>query len=496
MALWIDRKSGWPSRQQWFDYALIGVLLLTIGNGLVMWAERIVPSGTAALIVATVPVWILVLEGLRPHGAPWTARVWVGTVIGLAGRGARGAAGAGDGLAATGSRSWGCSSPVSRGRSARSTRSRCRRSCRSSRRRRSRCSPARSRSARCRGSWARTPRRLAAASPRAWGAFAYLIVVGSLVGFTAFAYCLNELPATTVGTYAYVNPVVAVFLGWLILGESLTPGLLAGGALIVLSVVLTTLRKRCRGNSGILERVLQRQRRRPIVLTRYSSCIISPRGRDRRHRRVQGLVRGPFDRRAGIGLQGVVTLLEGGGVSLGFPYSSARQGSRYGLRELRIQHQGRPYRVLYAFDPERQAVLLLGGDKTGYDRFYEEYVPKAEVIWERYLAERGREERSDVMAVHRFKDLKHKMSRERQERLRADARAELLEMDLRGLRELLGKTQEELAALLERSQSQVSETERRQDVLLSTLRSYVKALGGELEVIANFGDKRIRLHSA
>jgi transcriptional regulator with XRE-family HTH domain len=64
------------------------------------------------------------------------------------------------------------------------------------------------------------------------------------------------------------------------------------------------------------------------------------------------------------------------------------------------------------------------------------------------------------------------------------------------LRELLGKTQEELAALLERSQGQVSETERRQDVRLSTLRSCVKALGGELEVIANFGDKRIRLHSA
>lgn len=83
----------------------------------------------------------------------------------------------------------------------------------------------------------------------------------------------------------------------------------------------------------------------------------------------------------------VVTLLQGRGVSLGFPYSSAIQGSRYGMRELRIQHQGRPYRVLYAFDVERQAVLLLGGDKTGNDRFYEEYVPKAEVIWERYLAE-------------------------------------------------------------------------------------------------------------
>ena len=85
---------------------------------------------------------------------------------------------------------------------------------------------------------------MAEASPRAWGGLAYLVVFGSLVGFTAFAYCLNELPATTVGTYAYVNPVVAVFLGWLILGEALTPGLVTGGVLIVLSVVLTTLRKR------------------------------------------------------------------------------------------------------------------------------------------------------------------------------------------------------------------------------------------------------------
>ncbi len=99
------------------------------------------------------------------------------------------------------------------------------------------------------------------------------------------------------------------------------------------------------------------------------------------------------------------------------------------------------------------------------------------------------------MAVRRFADLKHKMSPERRERIRKEATAELLEMDLRGLRELVGKTQEEVAALLERSQGQVSETERRQDVLLSTLRNYVKALGGRLEIIAVFGDKRIRLHS-
>ena len=70
---------------------------------------------------------------------------------------------------------------------------------------------------------------MAAASARAWGGVGYLVVFGSLVGFTAFAYCLNELPATTVGTYAYVNPMVAVALGALVLGEPLTPGLLAGG---------------------------------------------------------------------------------------------------------------------------------------------------------------------------------------------------------------------------------------------------------------------------
>jgi hypothetical protein len=82
----------------------------------------------------------------------------------------------------------------------------------------------------------------------------------------------------------------------------------------------------------------------------------------------------------------VVTLLEERGVALGFPYSSALEGSRYALRELRIQHQGRPYRVFYGFDPHREAVLLLGGDKTGRDRFYEEETPRADALWEAYLS--------------------------------------------------------------------------------------------------------------
>ncbi len=83
----------------------------------------------------------------------------------------------------------------------------------------------------------------------------------------------------------------------------------------------------------------------------------------------------------------VVDLLAARGVSLGFPYSSEIKGSRYALRELRVQSGGKPLRILYAFDPKRQAVLLLGADKTGTDdeRFYEIRIPKAESLWQEYL---------------------------------------------------------------------------------------------------------------
>jgi hypothetical protein len=76
----------------------------------------------------------------------------------------------------------------------------------------------------------------------------------------------------------------------------------------------------------------------------------------------------------------VVGLLEARGTVLGFPYTSAITSSQYPLRELRIQ---------CAFDPKRQAVLLIGGDKTGDERFYDRMVPKAEAIWEQYLQEQG-----------------------------------------------------------------------------------------------------------
>jgi hypothetical protein len=78
-------------------------------------------------------------------------------------------------------------------------------------------------------------------------------------------------------------------------------------------------------------------------------------------------------------------MLEMWGPTLPFPYGSALKGSKLSLRELRVQSGGKPLRVFYAFDPIRQAVLLLGGDKTGDGRFYDRLIPKAEKIFEVYL---------------------------------------------------------------------------------------------------------------
>jgi hypothetical protein len=87
-----------------------------------------------------------------------------------------------------------------------------------------------------------------------------------------------------------------------------------------------------------------------------------------------------------------VDYLELKGIALGYPQSSDVRGSRHKqMRELRIQHKGRPYRVLYAFDPRRTAILLLGGDKTGDDRWYEKNVPIADDRYDEYLEELRRE---------------------------------------------------------------------------------------------------------
>src|ERR1019366_1104435 len=84
-----------------------------------------------------------------------------------------------------------------------------------------------------------------------------------------------------------------------------------------------------------------------------------------------------------------VGLLEAYGVTLPFPHSSSIEGASFALRELRTQVRGDPLRTLCVFDPLRQAVLLIGGDKTGDDRFYERMIPIAERIWHDYLEETG-----------------------------------------------------------------------------------------------------------
>jgi hypothetical protein len=91
-----------------------------------------------------------------------------------------------------------------------------------------------------------------------------------------------------------------------------------------------------------------------------------------------------------ITIRAKVLLLESHGPALSRPHADVIHGSHYpNMKELRAQHNGRPYRVLFIFDPKRIAVLLIGGDKTGNDRWYDEYVPKAERIYASYLEETG-----------------------------------------------------------------------------------------------------------
>jgi hypothetical protein len=91
-----------------------------------------------------------------------------------------------------------------------------------------------------------------------------------------------------------------------------------------------------------------------------------------------------------------VRLLEACGPQLGHPHSSGIARSRHArMRELRVQHRGRPYRILYAFDPRRTAILLIGGDKTGKDRWYDEYVPLADRLYDVHLATLKMERKDD-----------------------------------------------------------------------------------------------------
>ncbi len=229
-----------PTRANWLAAALIGALLLVGGNGAVSWAEQTVPSGVAALLVATVSLWMVLLESLRPGGARPTARILAGLALGFAGLaflvGPSRLAGGGrvDPVGATvlllGSISWAAGSIFSR-----------------------RVALPRSAflgtSMQClaggvlllfigaltsRGSLVNWH----AVSLRSVLALGYLIVFGSLLGFSAYTYLLRAAPPARVATYAYVNPIVAMFLGWAFAGERPALRTLAAAAVIIAAVIL------------------------------------------------------------------------------------------------------------------------------------------------------------------------------------------------------------------------------------------------------------------
>lgn len=248
------------TRRELRGAAIMGVLLLVLGNGVVAIAEQTVPSGLAALIIGAVPLCFVVLRasgGDRPRRMTWLG-VLVGfggiAVISLPRGGIDDVEFWGVGLLLLACVSWSIGSYVS---------------------------PRLGLPANgllgagyemllagaimvvvSAASGSASEFAVDEVPPEGWWALAYLIVIGSLLGYTAYGYLLANAPLSLVGTYAYVNPVVAVFLGWAILSEPLTGIVAAGGALVVVGVILVVggerRRRPKREDPALLETTAQR----------------------------------------------------------------------------------------------------------------------------------------------------------------------------------------------------------------------------------------------
>jgi drug/metabolite transporter (DMT)-like permease len=238
-----------PTARQLANTTLLGFLFLVAGNGLVVWAEVYVPSGLAALLAGVTPIWTSLLLWLLPGGRPPTAGMVLGLVSGFAGAALLMAPGrlggepvhAGGAIAlAVASLAWAAGSVLS-----------------------PRLDLPRSRpmSAALQmlsagvmltaiavptGDLARLD--AGAITARSLGAFLYLVVFGSLIAFSAFAWLLQVSTPERTSTTAYVNPIVAVLLGWLLAGEPITPRTLVAGVLIVgaVAVIVTVTGRRTR----------------------------------------------------------------------------------------------------------------------------------------------------------------------------------------------------------------------------------------------------------
>jgi drug/metabolite transporter (DMT)-like permease len=241
---WARTRGGAPAptRVQWRAAAIAGTLLLAGGNGAVVVAEQWVPSGLVALLVGAVPLWLVVLDAAFGSRTRPSRRAMLGLLVGfggvvlLTGSPGVGAGGVeelvGAVLVLAGALSWAAGSLYSRYAQA----------------------PPRPRlwvamqmlcgsvvlgvMALAFGELASFD--LGAVSARSWWSLLYLILFGALVGYTAYIWLLTVSTPTLVGTYAYVNPVVALLLGWLFADEPLTFRSMAAAAIILGSVVVIT----------------------------------------------------------------------------------------------------------------------------------------------------------------------------------------------------------------------------------------------------------------
>ena len=240
------RWRGAPAltRRNWRDAAIVGGLLLLGGNGGVVWAETRVLSGIAALLVATVPVWVVIIEWVRPGGTRPTVAVFAGLALGLAGLfvliGPGAFTGAGGGvdplgaLALTlGSIAWAIGSVYARTAALP-------RDAVTSTGAQMLCGGSMMLALSAAGGQL-SGFHLRDVSAASWWGWVYLVTIGSIVGYTAYVWLLKNVSSAKASTYAYVNPVVAVLLGWKMSGEPITPRTIVAAAIIVAAVILITL---------------------------------------------------------------------------------------------------------------------------------------------------------------------------------------------------------------------------------------------------------------
>jgi drug/metabolite transporter (DMT)-like permease len=211
-----------PKGREWFDQAVVGLALLGVGNGLVVWAEQWVPSGPAALLVATSPFWVMGVERLLREGERLRGRAGAGLLIGFGGLALLVAPNLYGADAVGASYLWGMLALQA--------------ACASwsigsvySKHHPTGVAPLMGASIQMLlagaamtligtglGEW-----KGLHFSYRSFGAIAYLIVFGSIVAYGSYTYAVQKLPLSLVSTYSYINPVIAVLLGWMVLGEQL-----------------------------------------------------------------------------------------------------------------------------------------------------------------------------------------------------------------------------------------------------------------------------------